>query len=229
MVGSAGFLFTAGENPPLEFPFSSFIPRLSLEKTFRAPLPTIMVLLTEPKTPRSSRTSRRAALSSTPSSKSRSKSPRSTRSPAPPKPSPDKSKRAKSSSGPYQYDPGTTPWTLTCASHYNAFLSAHRPALRCVTFLVFSGIRDAGYTAFAYYSAPSMIGPYAYAFQVHQKPIRTKALHVFFMTNLPYLIYLPLIAAPVDVVVHTLQFFWGENMFFFEGGLLFVRSTLTRT
>lgn len=32
------------------------------------------------------------------------------------------------------------------------------------------------------------------------------------MSRVPYLIYLPLIAMPVDVVVHTLQFFMGEQM-----------------
>eukprot|EP00122_Pirum_gemmata_P000109 Pgem_evm1s90 len=72
---------------------------------------------------------------------------------------------------------------------------------------------------FSYYSAPEMISSYALAFQVHQRPFKTKPMHLLFMKNLPYLIYLPVIAMPVDIIVHTLQFFVGENKFFFEGGI----------
>ena len=74
---------------------------------------------------------------------------------------------------------------------------------------------------FAEYFAPKMVHSYARAFQVHQRPLKTAPVHVFFMTNLPYLVYLPLVAMPVDIVAHTLQFFWGESMFFFEGGIYF--------
>ena len=121
----------------------------------------------------------------------------------------------------YVYEPGSTPWTKRCHSEYKDFLKEYKPTLRCVTYLVFSGIRDAGVHPLAYYSEPKMITSYASAFQVHQRPFKTKALHVYFMGNMPYLIYLPVIAMPVDIVVHTLQFIIGENKFFFEGGIYF--------
>lgn len=50
-----------------------------------------------------------------------------------------------------------------------------------------------------------MTASYAYAFDVHQRPIKTRHVHKFFMERLPYFWYLPLVAFPVDIVVHTLQ------------------------
>lgn len=121
----------------------------------------------------------------------------------------------------YVYIRGTLPWTMRCHDEYRNILKSYKPSLQCVTFLVYSGIRDAGGSIFVRYSEPRMIDSYASAFNVHQRPIKTKHIHKYLMTRVPYLIYLPVFAAPIDIIAHTTQFFFGENMFFFEGGIYF--------
>lgn len=113
-----------------------------------------------------------------------------------------------------------TPWEARCAAEYTSFCKEVKPLLQSVTFLVFSGIFIATGDRFQYYNE-EMLPSYALAFQVHQRPVKTAKLHAWCMRRIPYLVYLPLVAAPVDAVVHTYQVFVGEGLHFFEGGLLF--------
>ena len=113
-----------------------------------------------------------------------------------------------------------TEWEARCAAEYKAYCKEVKPLLQSVTFLVFSGIFIAKNDKWALYN-DEMLSSYAMAFQVHQRPVKTAALHAWAMRRIPYLIYLPLVAMPVDAVVHTYQVFVGEGFHFFEGGLLF--------
>ena len=113
-----------------------------------------------------------------------------------------------------------TPWQARCAAEYESYCSEVKPLLRSVTYLVFSGIFIATNDRFARYNEEMLVS-YAKAFQVHQRPVKTARLHEWFMRRMPYLVYLPVVAAPVDAVVHTAQVFMGEGCHFFEGGLLF--------
>jgi hypothetical protein len=127
-----------------------------------------------------------------------------------------------STGGYFQFSDGEDAWQRECAKHYRAVVAEHKPALRCVAFLVFSGItRASAPGAFAYYGDQKMLVSYANAFQVHQRPLKTAWIHRPCMEQMPYALYLWLVALPVDVVAHTWQFFVGEGRFVFEGGVWF--------
>uniref|UniRef100_A0A6C0BTL1 Uncharacterized protein n=1 Tax=viral metagenome TaxID=1070528 RepID=A0A6C0BTL1_9ZZZZ len=106
------------------------------------------------------------------------------------------------------------------AEYYCLFLKIYKPINRSVTYLVWSGI---SYPAFnTYYFPTTMTKSYSRAFNVHQKPHNTYSIHIKYIEKYPYFYYLSLIAFPVDVYSHSLQFLFGETGEFLEGGAFFI-------
>ena len=130
----------------------------------------------------------------------------------------------------YEIHPAGDEWGQQVRGHYNDYRKVVKPRNACVTFLVFSGIlhpssyRRADGLVFGEWSffSKTYSASYAAAFQAHQRPYRTMKLHLHYIERLPYIIYLVGIAAPVDIYVHTCQFFWGEKGAFLEGGAFFI-------
>ena len=112
-------------------------------------------------------------------------------------------------------------WHQLIAQYYQDYKTIYRPINSSVTYLVFSGI---SYPAFDQYYFPlDMCDSYSYAFQVHQKPYKTSSIHKYYIkNNFSYLWYLWLIALPVDIYVHIMQFWFGERNEFLEGGAFFI-------
>ena len=111
-------------------------------------------------------------------------------------------------------------WQDKILTNYHLYYTQIKPRNECVTFLVFSGISHLG-TKSIYFSK-EMCSAYAEAFQVHQRPYKTKEIHKYWINSLPYFWYLWLIAVPIDVFVHISQFFVGETGAFLEGGAFFI-------
>merc|ERR1711879_494145 len=115
-------------------------------------------------------------------------------------------------------------WSKLVKSKYTEYSKNYSPKNKCVTFLVYAGINQAGHFEDPYTNrfAKNMQASYANAFQIHQRPFRTSNIHKYFIARLPYVLYLFLIATPIDIVVHTSQFFIGENWTLFEGGFFYI-------
>ena len=112
-------------------------------------------------------------------------------------------------------------WHKMVETEYNDYNKLIVPRAASVTYLVYSGISYAG-TESLYYKE-SMCDSYANAFQVHQRPYKTGDIHKKWIRKLPYFWYLWLVALPVDIYVHTAQFFLGERgEYFLEGGGFFI-------
>lgn len=111
-------------------------------------------------------------------------------------------------------------WHEAIEVNYELFRTRVRPRCACVPFLVFSGITYP--STKSYYFSPMMAKSYAHAFQVHQRPYRTAALHRKWIKALPYIAYLYLVATPVDIFAHSAQFITGEGGAFLEGGAFFI-------
>lgn len=107
------------------------------------------------------------------------------------------------------------------AAYYMMFEKYHKPINRSVTYLVWSGV---SFPAFKQKKFPTtMATSYSVAFNVHQKPHNTFSIHKKYIEEYTYFKYLWIIAFPVDVHVHTMQFLWGEsNVHFLEGGAFFI-------
>lgn len=107
------------------------------------------------------------------------------------------------------------------AEYYELFEKYHKPINRSVTYLVWSGV---SFPAFKQKKFPTtMTTSYAMAFNVHQKPHKTFSTHKKYIEEYIYFDYLLLIAFPVDVHAHTMQFLWGEHSdSFLEGGAFFI-------
>ena len=115
--------------------------------------------------------------------------------------------------------PGNS-WHDLILEEYSSYKKEHKPVAAAVTYLVFSGMSHPGFR-WNYFSR-NMANSYANAFQIHQKPCITAPIHKYWIHKLPYMYYLILIAAPVDVYVHIYQFFYGEHNTFLEGGAFFI-------
>ena len=89
-----------------------------------------------------------------------------------------------------------------------------------MTYLVYSGISFSGHDQ--EYFPEQMADSYANAFQIHQRPLRTAAIHKKWIRELHYFWYLLLVALPVDIYAHTYQFFLGEQDAILEGGAFFI-------
>lgn len=111
-------------------------------------------------------------------------------------------------------------WHDLVSEYYQHYKSNFKPINLSVTYLVFSGV---SFTAFNQSHFPiDMCDSYANAFQVHQKPYKTAAIHKKYIKEFTYFWYLGLIAYPVDVYAHTMQFLFGERNEFLEGGAFFL-------
>jgi len=111
-------------------------------------------------------------------------------------------------------------WHQLIAQYYQDYKTIYRPINSSVTYLVFSGI---SFPAFEQLRFPlDMCDSYSYAFQVHQKPYKTSSIHKYFIKDFTYFWYLGLIALPVDIYAHTMQFLFGERNEFLEGGAFFI-------
>lgn len=106
------------------------------------------------------------------------------------------------------------------AEYYENFMKTYKPLNLSVTYLVWSGV---SFPAFDTYKFPEdMAHSYALAFNTHQRPHKTYSTHVKYIKEYNYGYYLWLVAFPVDVYAHTMQFFWGERDEFLEGGAFFI-------
>jgi hypothetical protein len=113
-------------------------------------------------------------------------------------------------------------WLDLIAKEYERYKKEVKPRAQCVTFLVFSGISYAGFKSKSCYFPEEMCDAYSNAFQIHQRPVKTAVTHKKWIRKLPYVWYLFLVAAPVDVYAHTYQFICGETDVFLEGGGYFI-------
>lgn len=111
------------------------------------------------------------------------------------------------------------PWHAIIEENYELFRTRQKPRNACVAFLVFSGITHPS-TKSLYFSK-AMANSYAHAFQVHQRPYKTAAIHRKYIKTLYYSTYLVLVATPVDIFAHSAQFVMGEENAFLEGGAFF--------
>jgi hypothetical protein len=111
-------------------------------------------------------------------------------------------------------------WHNIIREEYYAYKNEYKPNSAAVTYLMYSGISHA--SGESNYFTEEMADSYANAFQVHQKPCRTAYLHKYWIRKLPYIWYLVLIAAPVDIYAHTYQLIFGEHDVFLEGGAFFI-------
>jgi len=107
------------------------------------------------------------------------------------------------------------------AEYYEILEKYHKPVNRSVTYLVWSGV---SFTAFNQKKFPTtMTTSYSMAFNVHQKPHNTFYTHKKYIEEYTYFNYLLIVAFPMDVHAHTMQFLWGEsNDHFLEGGAFFI-------
>ena len=112
-------------------------------------------------------------------------------------------------------------WHKMVETEYNDYNKLIIPRAAAVTYLIYSGVSYNG-TDDLYYKE-SMCDSYANAFQVHQRPYKTGDIHKKWIRKLPYFWYLWLVALPVDIYVHTAQFFLGEcGEDLIEGGGFFI-------
>jgi hypothetical protein len=111
-------------------------------------------------------------------------------------------------------------WHQCIESEYDSYKKEYKPRASAVTYLIYSGASHAGFERD--YFNESMADSYATAFHIHQRPLRTADIHKYFIKKLPYFWYLLLVALPVDIVAHTVQFFIGETGNFLEGGAFFI-------
>lgn len=106
------------------------------------------------------------------------------------------------------------------AEYYEKFMKTYKPLNLSVTYLVWSGV---SFPAFDNYKFPEdMASSYALAFNTHQRPYKTYDIHNTYIRKYIYRHYLWLVAFPVDIYAHTLQFFFGERDEFLEGGAFFI-------
>ena len=106
------------------------------------------------------------------------------------------------------------------AEYYETFMKTHKPINLSVTYLVWSGV---SFPAFNTKKFPeNMTHSYALAFNTHQRPHKTYATHISSIKKYTYFDYLWIVAFPVDVYAHTLQFLWGERDELLEGGAFFI-------
>lgn len=119
--------------------------------------------------------------------------------------------------------PGNS-WQAAVASNYERYLHDHpKRRLSCVAFLIFSGVSFASEPIGANgYFAERLASSYAKAFEAHQRPCKTAAIHEVWIRRLPYMAYLVLVALPVDVYAHGYQFLLGETDHVLEGGFFFL-------
>ena len=111
-------------------------------------------------------------------------------------------------------------WHNMILSEYTKYKEDFKPKAAAVTYLIYSGI---SHPAFDHeYFTEDMADSYANAFQVHQKPCKTASIHKYWIRKLPYIQYLILVAAPVDIYAHTYQMILGEHDAFLEGGAFFI-------
>ena len=112
------------------------------------------------------------------------------------------------------------PWHDIIEREYTAYKKDYKPRAVAVTYLMYSGMSHGG--SKNNYFTEDMADSYANAFQVHQKPCRTAYIHKYWIRKLPYVWYLFLVAAPVDIYAHTYQLIFGEHNVFLEGGAFFI-------
>ena len=106
------------------------------------------------------------------------------------------------------------------AEYYETFMKTYKPLNLSVTYLVWSGV---SFPAFNIKKFPEdMTHSYALAFNTHQRPYKTYETHIKAIKYYTYYEYLWIVAFPVDVYAHTMQFFWGERDEFLEGGAFFI-------
>jgi len=113
-------------------------------------------------------------------------------------------------------------WLETIDREYKVYKKECRPLATCVTYLVFSGISYPAFQSKSWYFPEEMADGYSYAFQVHQKPLKTAVIHKKWIRKLPYFWYLLLVAVPVDIYAHIYQFILGYSNAFLEGGAFFI-------
>lgn len=111
-------------------------------------------------------------------------------------------------------------WHQLTAEYYQSYKTIYKPINLSVTYLVFSGISFKAFNQI--YFPLDMCDSYSYAFQVHQKPYKTSHIHKKYIKYFSYFYYLFLVALPVDIYVHTMQFLFGERNEFLEGGGFFI-------
>jgi hypothetical protein len=117
-------------------------------------------------------------------------------------------------------------WHNMILDEYSNYKKIYKPKAAAVTYLMYSGMSFAGNkpydnNSYAYFTE-EMADSYANAFQVHQKPCKTAYIHKYWIRKLPYIWYLFLVAAPVDIYAHTYQLIYGEHNVFLEGGAFFI-------
>jgi len=111
-------------------------------------------------------------------------------------------------------------WLKLIDTEYTSYKKEYCPRAAAVTYLVYSGMSFVGYEG--EYFPEQMADSYGNAFQVHQRPIKTAAIHKKWIRELNYFWYLLLVALPVDVYAHTYQFLLGEHDAILEGGAFFI-------
>jgi len=111
-------------------------------------------------------------------------------------------------------------WHQLTAEYYQSYKTIYKPINLSVTYLVFSGISFKAFNQI--YFPLDMCDSYSYAFQVHQKPYKTSPIHKKYIKYFSYFYYLFLVALPVDIYAHTMQFLFGERNEFLEGGAFFI-------